>query len=62
MIKINEYNYKEYYKGKNLLSINQDSKTSKGTKKGKLTGILYLAPHKSAGKNICVHATACFID
>ena len=62
MIKINDYNYKEYYKGKNLLSINQDSKTSKGTKKGKLTGILYLAPYKSAGKNLCVHATNCFID
>ena len=62
MIKINTYNYKEYYNGKNLLSINQDSKTSKGTKKGKLTGILYLAPYKSAGKNMCVHATDCFID
>ena len=27
MIKINNYNYQEYYKGKNLLSISQDSKT-----------------------------------
>ena len=53
MIKINKYNYKEYYKGKNLLSINQDSKTSKGTKKGYLTGILYLAPYKISGKNLC---------
>ena len=28
---------KEYYSKKNLLSINQDSKTIKGTKKGYLT-------------------------
>ena len=57
MIKINDYNYKEYYKGKNLLSISQDSKTVKGEKLGYLTGILYLAPHKISGKNICPHAT-----
>ena len=58
MIKINKYNYKEYYKGKNLLSINQDSKTIKGVKKGYLTGILYLAPHKTVkGVNMCVHAS-----
>ena len=62
MIKINEYNYQDYYKGKNLLSISQDSKTVKGEKEGYLTGILYLAPHKSSGKNICVHATNCSID
>ena len=53
MIKVNKYDYKKYYKGKNLLSINQDSKTSKGTKKGYLTGILYLAPYKISGKNWC---------
>ena len=59
MIKINDYNYKEYYKGKNLLSISQDSKTVKGEKLGYLTGILYLAPHKTVkGVNMCVHATS----
>tara|TARA_Y100000310_G_C20596020_1_gene770541 strand:+ start:343 stop:1134 length:792 start_codon:yes stop_codon:yes gene_type:complete len=58
MIKINKYNYKEYYKGKNLLSISSDSKTVKGEKLGYLTGILYLAPHKISGKNICPHATS----
>ena len=49
--------YKEYYKGKSLLSVSQDSKTVKGEKLGYLTGILYLAPHKMSGKNICPHAT-----
>ena len=49
--------YKEYYKGKSLLSISQDSKTIKGEKLGYLTGILYLAPHKISGSNLCPHAT-----
>jgi len=40
-----------------LLSINSDYKTSKGTKKGYLTGILYLAPHKISGKNFCASAS-----
>ena len=40
-----------------LLSINSDYKTSKGTKKGYLTGILYLAPHKTSGKNLCASAS-----
>ena len=57
MIKENKFNYKKYYSNKNLLSINQDSKTIKGTKKGYLTGILYLAPHKISGKNLCPHAS-----
>ena len=40
-----------------LLSINSDYKTSKGTKKGYLTGIMYLAPHKISGKNFCASAS-----
>ena len=48
---------KDYYKGKNLLSINADSKTIKGLKKGYLTGILYLAPHKISGSNLCPKAS-----
>jgi hypothetical protein len=51
MIKETKFNYKKYYSNKNLLSINQDSKTVKGTKKGYLTGILYLAPHKNDRNN-----------
>ena len=48
---------KDYYKGKNLLSINADSKTIKDLKKGYLTGILYLAPHKISGSNLCPKAS-----
>ena len=40
-----------------LLSINQDSKTSKGSKYGFLTGIMYFAPHKISGFNVCASAT-----
>jgi hypothetical protein len=36
-----------------LLGVNTDAKTTKGTTKGVLTGIMYLAPHKLAGDNIC---------
>ena len=58
MIKVNKYNYKEYYSNKSLLSVSQDSKTIKGEKLGYLTGILYLAPHKTVkGVNMCVHAS-----
>ena len=59
MIKINKYNYKEYYKGKNLLNISQNAKTVKGDgeKTGFLTGVLYLAPYKKSGKNVCSHST-----
>ena len=41
-----------------LLSINQDTKTIKGLKKGYLTGIMYLAPYTIGGKNICPFAKA----
>jgi hypothetical protein len=54
---MNNQTYKEYYSNKNLLSISQDSKTIKGEKLGCLTGILYLAPHKISGKNLCAHAS-----
>ena len=40
-----------------LLSINQDSKTSKGSKYGFLTGIMYFAPYKISGFNVCSSAT-----
>ena len=43
-------------KRKNVLSANADSKTVKGLKMGYLTGILYLAPYKLSGKNICPNA------
>ena len=45
----------KYYQ---ILSINSDYKTSKGTKKGYLTGILYLSPAKESGKNFCASASA----
>ena len=40
-----------------LLSINQDVKTKKGVKEGFLTGIMYFAPHKISGFNVCASAT-----
>jgi len=40
-----------------LLSINQDSKTSKGSKYGFLTGIMYFAPYKISGFNVCASAS-----
>ncbi len=41
-----------------LLTVNADAKTSKGSKKGYLTGILYLSPEKSGGKgNLCPMAS-----
>jgi hypothetical protein len=43
----------------NLLSIEADSKTKKGSKNGYLTGILYFAPHKITGFNLCPFATDC---
>jgi hypothetical protein len=45
-------------KRKNILSVNADSKTSKGTKYGFLTGILYLAPSDISGYNVCPMAEA----
>lgn len=41
----------------NLLCVHNDAKTSKGTASGFLTGILYLAPASSSGRNVCQHAT-----
>lgn len=42
----------------NLLSVNNDAKTSKGEGYGVLTGILYLAPSTSSGWNVCPNASA----
>jgi len=39
--------------GYNLLGINADAKTSKGSKYGYLTGILYLAPANESGSEVC---------
>ena len=42
----------------NLLSVEQDAKTIKGSKNGYLTGVLYLAPWKEGGVgNVCPHAS-----
>lgn len=42
-----------------LLSVGVDAKTSKGEKKGYLTGILYLAPHIiGGGRSLCPFSTA----
>ena len=56
----------ERYKG-NLLSIEQDAKTRKGTAFGVLTAILYLKHAHTSGHNVCPSATegcilACFED
>jgi hypothetical protein len=41
-----------------LLQIETDAKTIKGSKKGYLTGIVYLAPHKLSGlMNTCTYAS-----
>lgn len=40
-----------------LLSVSSDAKTIKGQKIGYLTGILYLAPAKTSGYNVCVKST-----
>src|SRR5947208_2552747 len=40
-----------------LLSVSTDAKTVKGEKRGYLTGILYLAPHKLSGRNLCPDAS-----
>ena len=34
-----------------------NAKTTKGEALGYLTGILYLAPHKISGRNVCAHAS-----
>jgi hypothetical protein len=40
-----------------VLSVNADSKTKKGVQYGYLTGVLYLAPAKSSGYNVCANAS-----
>ena len=40
-----------------LLGVNRDAKTIKGLGKGYLTGILYLAPHKLSGFQVCSMAS-----
>lgn len=40
-----------------LLNVGHNAKTVKSDKKGYLTGILYLAPYNTSGKNVCSHAT-----
>lgn len=46
-----------------LLSVQSDAKTIKNTKKGYLTGILYMAPNTISGKgNVCPMATAGCIE
>ena len=42
----------------NILSVNVDAKTSKGTARGFLTGILYLAPAKESGREVCRYRSA----
>lgn len=41
-----------------LLSVSADAKTIKGEAKGVLTAVLYLAPHKLSGYQVCPNATA----
>lgn len=43
----------EYSPPKKLLNIDANAKTVKGQKKGFMTAVLYLAPFKSAGVNVC---------
>lgn len=42
---------------KPLLSVNADAKTVKGTVKGYLTGVLYLAPYTVSGYQVCPKAS-----
>lgn len=42
---------------KKLLAIAADAKTVKGTKKGYLTGVMYLAPHNISGFQVCPKAS-----
>lgn len=43
--------------GRDLLTVNADAKTAKGTGRGYLTGILYLAPSDLSGFNVCPFAS-----
>ena len=49
---------KEYYEKNNILTINQDPKTSKGTKEGYITAIIYMAPASLSGRNVCSFSTS----
>ncbi len=40
-----------------LLSVSADAKTKKGQKRGWLTGVLYLSPHRLSGRNVCHSST-----
>ena len=40
-----------------LLNIDNNAKTVKGQKEGYLTGVLYLAPSKTSGIEVCAHST-----
>lgn len=40
-----------------LLSVMSDAKTSKGVVHGWMTAVMYLAPHRLSGKNVCANAT-----
>jgi len=43
---------------KNILSVSADAKTSKGEKRGYLTGILYMTPADGSGREVCKFRTA----
>jgi len=49
---------KQYYERNNILTINQDPKTSKGTSKGYITAIIYMAPASLSGRNVCSFSTS----
>jgi len=48
---------KKCLKKGDLLSVDADAKTTKGSKNGYLTGILYMAAHKLSGLNVCSFAS-----
>ena len=48
----------KFYKSKKLLNIDNNAKTVKGQKYKYLTGILYLAPARTSGFNVCPMASA----
>ena len=48
----------KFYKSKKLLNIDNNAKTVKGLKYKYLTGILYLAPARTSGFNVCPMASA----
>ena len=43
----------KFYKSKKLLNVDNNAKTVKGQKYKYLTGILYLAPARTSGFNVC---------